>query len=150
MPGPLNYTTKVASSVTLAEVHDLLREHGADAVATAYTDRRVTGVQFHFQGHAYDLPVDVDAMQRVLDHAVTSGPLKGTHANKTALRSRDHAERVAWRVVKDWLEAQLALVAAQQVPLDEVMLPYLITVTGRPLRTEWRDHPLALTGSSGG
>lgn len=145
MAGPLNYTTKVPTSRTIAEVHDLLRDHGASAVATTYTDREVSGLQFHLDGQTYDLPVDVEAMGRILAKSRPNGGMA-----VATYRSPEHAARVAWRVVKDWLEAQMALVAAQQITLDEVMLPYLITATGRPLRAEWKDHPLALTGSSGG
>lgn len=143
MAGPLNYTTKVPVSRTLAEVQAALAAHGADAVATTYTDGQPSGVRFQLHGHTYDLPVDVDAMHRLLAGSRPNGGV-----SLTVYHSPEHAARVAWRVVKDWLEAQLALVAAQQVPLDEVMLPYLITATGRPLRSEWRDHPLALTGGS--
>ena len=149
MAGPLNYTTKINAAQTVTECSMLLAQHGADAIQTTYTEGRVTGVGFLLHGHEYALPVDVDAMHRVLEAAVGKG-LRSGHQSQAALRSREHAERVAWRVVKDWLEAQLALVAAQQIPLDEVMLPYLITATGRPLRSEWRDHPLALTGGSRG
>jgi hypothetical protein len=140
MAGPLNYTTKVAAHQTIAECGAMLAEHGADAIATTYTDKRPSGVRFQFQGNTFDLPVDVDAMQRVLTEAAAGKGLRSGHVTQAGLQSREHAERVAWRVIKDWLEAQLALVAAQQVHLDEVMLPYLITNTGRALRENWRDH----------
>jgi hypothetical protein len=34
-------------------------------------------------------------------------------------------ERVAWRIAKDWLEAQLAILQSEMVSIDQVMLPYL-------------------------
>jgi hypothetical protein len=42
------------------------------------------------------------------------------------LRSRQQAERVAWRIVKDWTEVQLALIQAGLSRMDEVMLPYMV------------------------
>lgn len=140
MSGVLNYTTKVPAARTVSECASILADHGADAIATTYADRRPTGVRFQFAGSTFDLPVDVDAMHRVIGEAVSKHGLRSGHINQAALKSREHAERVAWRVVKDWLEAQMALVAAKQVPLDEVMLPYLITPSGRPLRQDWREH----------
>ena len=140
MSGPLNYTTKVPSQRTVAECSALLAEHGADAIAVTYQDKQPVGVQFHLQGSTFELPVDVAAMGRILAKSRPAGGM-----SQAAYRSPEHAERVAWRVVKDWLAAQLALVAAQQVGLDEVMLPYLITEDGRPLRHQWRDR-LAITG----
>lgn len=145
MVAVLNFTTKVPVTRTLGEVSDKLAEHGADAIATTYTDRRPSGVQFALDGHTYALPVDVEAVERLLRKMDP----KQLRASKVT-PDRPQAERVAWRIVKDWLEAQLSLVAAQQVPLDEVMLPYLVTATGRALREEWRDHPLAITGGSRG
>lgn len=40
------------------------------------------------------------------------------------LRTREQASRVAWRVIKDWLEAQLAMIKAEMVTIDQVFLPY--------------------------
>jgi hypothetical protein len=36
----------------------------------------------------------------------------------------DQAERIAWRQIYRWIEAQLALVETGMVTLDEVFLPY--------------------------
>jgi len=43
-------------------------------------------------------------------------------ANKTF----EQAERTAWRIIKDWVEAQMAIVAAGQAVMEEVFLPYVI------------------------
>jgi hypothetical protein len=40
------------------------------------------------------------------------------------------AKRVAWRIVKDWVAAQMAIVDAQLADVAEVFLPYAITRTG--------------------
>lgn len=36
------------------------------------------------------------------------------------------AERIAWRNVKDWIAAQVALVEAEQATMDELFLPKLV------------------------
>jgi hypothetical protein len=38
----------------------------------------------------------------------------------------EHAESVSWRIVKDWIEAQLAIVEAGQAEMAQVFLPYAI------------------------
>jgi hypothetical protein len=38
----------------------------------------------------------------------------------------EHAFNVGWRIVKDWIEAQLALVEVEMVKIEVVFLPYLI------------------------
>ena len=61
------------------------------------------------------------------------------------------AERVAWRVIKDWLEAQLALIDAQMATLDQVMLPYLvIDATGKTLYGSYRDREQVALEAGGG
>lgn len=148
MSGPLNYTTRVPAAQSLSECQTALAEHGADAIAVTYTDRRPAGLRFQFEGNAFSLPVDVAAMSRVLAKAEKDGAFRAAKQRGGFYSSPEHAERVAWRVVKDWLEAQLALVAAQQVQLDEVMLPYLIVDDGRALREQWRDRLALGPGSS--
>ena len=47
------------------------------------------------------------------------------------MRTREQATRVAWRIVKDWLAAQLAMIEAGLVDLEEVFLPYAQNQAGR-------------------
>ena len=50
------------------------------------------------------------------------------------LKTREQAARVAWRIIKDWIEAQLALVEAEQAEMVEVFLSYAQNpVTGKTL-----------------
>ena len=34
--------------------------------------------------------------------------------------------RVAWRILKDWVEAQMAIIEAEMASIEEVFLPYLL------------------------
>lgn len=43
----------------------------------------------------------------------------------------EQAERVAWRIEKDWLESQFAKIEATRVPLERIMMPYMIAADGR-------------------
>jgi hypothetical protein len=48
-------------------------------------------------------------------------------------REHDQAERVAWRIVKDWIAAQLAIVETGMTSLDQVMFPYMLDNDGATL-----------------
>jgi hypothetical protein len=62
------------------------------------------------------------------------------------LRTPEQGQRVAWRIMKDWLEAQLAIVATEMVSFDQVMLPYMRTNDGRSVYEHYLDSGLpALT-----
>jgi hypothetical protein len=132
----MNYTTAVPVSRTTAEMQALLGRSGANAVAVMYEDAKPVGMSFILRTpggeRTFALPVDVPAVQKLL-----------TAQKRESKRVDDRpaqAERVAWRIVKDWLAAQLTLIDAQMATLDEVMLPYLVTSPNRTLRDDWRDR----------
>ena len=144
----LNYTTKIAASKTIAEVQTLLAKHGASRIAVDYTDGQPSGLTFALVTphgpRLFTLPVDVDAMQRLL------GTMKPSGLSLATFRSREHAERVAWRVIKDWLAAQLALVQTEMAAIDQVMLPYLHVDGDRTLYAAYRDRENVLALEGGG
>ena len=131
--GPLNYTTSVPIHQTMAECQSILAKAGAATVSVHYEDGEPAGLSFSLKTphgvRNFTLPVNVDGMQAVLRKAAApGGSLQALHTTRAKLDhyvSREHAANVAWRVVKDWLEANLALIAAQMATIDEVMLPYL-------------------------
>jgi hypothetical protein len=127
----LNYTTTIAAARSVAEIQELLGEHGADRVMIGYTLRRPSSISFTLDTPAgvrgFTLPVDVTAMHRVLQQQY------GTREIERRYATPEQAERTAWRVVKDWLAAQLTLVAAEMATLEQVMLPYLVDETGATL-----------------
>jgi hypothetical protein len=65
-------------------------------------------------------------MGRVLAKAENDRQFAAARKRAGTYSSREHAARVAWRVIKDWLEANLALIAAQMATIDQVMLSCLI------------------------
>ncbi len=150
----LNYTTSIAASKTIGEIQALLSQHGATRIAVDYVERAPSGLTFALVtphgARLFTLPVNVDAMHRLLVAERRAGRLKG--GSRAVMESREQAERVAWRVVKDWLAAQLALVQTEMAALDQVMLPYLHVDGDRTLYAAYteREDMLALrSGPSG-
>ncbi len=64
-------------------------------------------------------------------------------------QSREHAARVAWRIVNDWLEAQLAIIESGMVTLDEVMLPYMLLENRRTVYVNLVEQRMALPAPPG-
>lgn len=125
---PLNYTTTIKAGLTVAECTGLLARAGAARVAVDYgAAREPTGLAFRLLMPSgwqdFVLPVNIDAVHALLKNADYPASVKTRDLSRYV--TREHAERVAWRVVKDWLEAQLAIIEAEMVTLDQVMLPYL-------------------------
>jgi hypothetical protein len=117
----LNYTTQVPALKTAGQVQELLAKAGARSITFMYEAGRVTGLSFSAGGEMFTLPVHTQKVYGKL--------LAQTVAAK--YQSREHAERVAWRIIKDWVEAQLAVIEAGMVSLTEVMMPYMHVEGGR-------------------
>lgn len=121
--GPLNYTTSISADKTAAECLAILGRSGASAVAVTYADRRPTGLAFTIDTphgpRSFEMPVNTAGVYRRLADAYRKGTIPLRHSGA------EQAERTSWRILKDWLEAQLAIIDAQMVSLDQVMLPYL-------------------------
>lgn len=143
----LNYTTTIAAARTISEIQTLLAKHGAARIAIDYADGSPSGLTFSLDtphgSRLFTLPVDVDAMHRLLIQEYDAGRIKN---RRPPMRTREHAERVAWRVIKDWLEAQLAIVQTQMAAVDQVMLPYLRVDENRTLYAAYteRENVLAI------
>lgn len=147
MSAVVNYTTKVAVTTTLAEMQERLASTGADHIGVGYSDGVPTSLTFVLGGphgrRNFTVPVDTDAMQRLLRAHWEAGRVKGGFSRDNFL-SREHAARVAWRVMKDWLAATLAIVEADLLRLDEVMLPYLMVDDDHTLAERYRERESAL------
>ena len=129
---PLNYTTTIPVTRTVGECTQLLADAGADMVSTTYEDRKPVGIAFRLvtAGAPRDfmMPVNIDGVHNLLKNADYPASVKTADLSKYV--TREHASRVAWRVIKDWLEAQLALIAAGMASLDQVMLPFMQVESG--------------------
>jgi len=136
----LNYTTKISASRTIAEIQQILAAKGAGHVSVDYEDCKATAVVFSVRVGPtfvnYRLPCNVVGV---------ANALKRERPHASIWRDVDQCERIAWRIVKDWVEAQMALVEAQQAEFGEVFLPYAIDVKGQTFFQKFKGDQLALT-----
>jgi len=129
----LNYTTTVPTFRTIAEVQQALVKAKAQAILSEYdAGGNVTAISFKVVTQcgimAFKLPCDVQKVCAVLNRAVREGKVP-----RRLLNDSDYARRVAWRILKDWIEAQMALIETEMATLDQVFLPYAHTETGETL-----------------
>lgn len=147
MAAPVNYSTSIAASKTVAEMQTMLAEHGAQRIAVDYDNGRASSLTFSLMTQhgmrLFTLPVSIDKMHGLLLRKDNNGELRsGSRAMRT---SREQAERVAWRIMKDWLAAQLALIDSEMADLTQVMLPYVRVSETHTLYQAWaNDEMLAI------
>ncbi len=121
----LNYTTSVDCEKTISEIQKCLAKHGATKIVTDYENSIPSSVTFC-------LPINGRMIGYVLP-ANYRGVLKTMKNDKKVPNSKcteEQARRVSWRIVKDWVQAQMAIVESEQADMAEVFLPYAVTKTG--------------------
>jgi hypothetical protein len=138
----LNYTTKISADKTVGEIQSMLGKRGADSVSIQYQNSRPAAVMF-------DLKVGVNNVRFRLPCNV-EGVLKAMQNDRSIPRSSktmEQAERTAWRIVKDWVEAQLAIIEAGQAVMEEVFMPYAVSPdTGQTLFQRFTANSQKLLG----
>ena len=127
----LNYTTTVDSFKTVSEIEHILVKHNAKSIMKNYDGESITGLSFLIdtgvQQIPVRLPVKVDECLEVLKKEKKNSPRSNIKA------TMEQAERVAWRILKDWVEAQMALLDIQMVRFEEIFLPYIETENGQTI-----------------
>lgn len=135
----LNYTTSVSADRTVAQIQKQLAQHGAKSIAANYDGAgNIAALSFTIQVgehlYSYRLPVNVDGVAAVLKEQKVEG----------RYRKHDHVRNVAWRILKSWIEAQLALVEAGQALTQQVFFPYLVAPDGHTLFEHFESDPRRL------
>ena len=127
----LNYTTTIEAFKTVSEIEYILMRHKAKSIMKNYDGESITGLSFLIDTGAQQipvrLPVNVDECLEVMKREKKDSPRSNIKA------TREQAERVAWRILKDWVEAQMALLDIEMVRFEEIFLPYIETDNGQTI-----------------
>ena len=120
----LNYTTKILAEQTAAEIMSILVKKGATDILTHYGPAGMaTGMKWRMETVSgtlgFSLPINAGAVFEILtrDRVMKTNP---------AARMQQ-ANRTAWRIIKEWILAQMALIETEMVTVEEVFLPYMLT-----------------------
>lgn len=124
-----NYTTTINANKTIGEIQEILSKHGATAIMTEYNNGEVAALSFKVNTRMGEigikLPAHVEKVQQVL---------KNQRRKNNAIKdTNEQATKVAWRILKDWVDAQIAILETEMVNIDEVFFPYIINKEGQTL-----------------
>ena len=137
-----NYTTTIDVYKSLGEIQGVLASHGARKIMVDYDEAGLPmGVAFGIETpvgpRGFLLPANVAGVRAVFA--------------KQKIREQDgQAERTAWRNVRDWIMAQMAIIEAGQVAMEEIFLPYLTDSRGRTMYQLYQGGKLAIGDGSEG
>ena len=135
----LNYTTQIDCHKTIGEIQKILAKKYANGFLINYADGEPDSLIFTMpvrdQTISFRLPSNWRKVLTVINRDKTI-PVK--------LKTNEQAKRVAWRIVKDWIEAQMALIEAELVEPFEIFLPYSVMKNGQTLFENFVDNPSRL------
>jgi hypothetical protein len=131
-----NYTTSKDVHITIGEIHGNLAKHGAKKIMFDYDDNgKIIALCFAIETpegmKGIRLPSNAAAVYRVMEKQKLKPTL-------------EQAERVAWRIVKDWVDAQMAILESEMVQMDEIFLPYMLNQNNMTLYQAYKNNQLAI------
>jgi hypothetical protein len=135
----LNYTTQIAAEKTVGEIQRKLAQSGATQVLHGYDhagnlNELSFRIKTQFGMMSFRMPANIEAVEAILLRQFKS---------RARYTSRDHATKVAWRILKDWIEAQLALLQTGMVTIEQAFLPYMQNSEGVTLYEALREKRFA-------
>jgi hypothetical protein len=140
--GILNYTTTITANKTVGEIQGILAKHGASSISVDYE-----------KGHPINLVFLLDIGGVAVNFRLPSNwqgvyqALKQDKSVAAKYKTPEQALRVSWRISKDWVEAQLAIVEAKKADMGEVFLPYAVFPNGKTMYEVFKEQGLNLLKS---
>lgn len=123
-----NYTSTVPADRSVSRIESLLVYNGATDIMKRYNKekRRLEAISFSIRVEGrevyFKLPARIEAVEQILNAKVRR------RSPTTAQKSREQAERTAWKIICEWVEVEMALIELRQRTMMEVFLPCLYDV----------------------
>ena len=122
-----NFSTSIEVEKTVMEIERMLAKFGAKKVLKEYdANQRLVGLAFTVETLNGEMPIKlpakVDKIEKVFKVQVSKGFLPKKYWGSDW--ARDQSARTAWRTIKDWIDAQFALISIEMVKVEEIFLPY--------------------------
>lgn len=138
----LNYTTQIDVYKTVAEIERILSEHGVMSIMKQYEDGQVVSLSFLIDDGEKKIPVRMPI--RVDECLKVMQKQKKEHPKMQIKETKEQASKVAWRIMKDWIEVQMALLEINMVRFEEIFLPYIETTDGKTIYEKLEERKFLL------
>ncbi len=120
-----NYTSQVPASRSISYIEGKLAQNGARKILKLYDEHgKVIGMCFEIPidgvNIQFKLPSNVAKCEKVLLAGLSSRAQPVTRK-----KIPQQAERTAWKILSDWVEAQMAMIELSQVEVMQVFLSYV-------------------------
>ena len=138
-----SYSTTIAVEKTVMEIEQILVKSGATNIFKLYDSGVLKGLAFQCivneKTLAFKLPMEEEKILHVFKKS-------GINVNI------EQARKTGWRIIKDWIDSQISLIAINTVKFEQVFLPYMYDMeTNQTLfeKFEKRDFNLMIEKQEG-
>lgn len=143
--GILNYSTSVPPERTVGEITSLLIRKGARSITSEFNEAgELRGVMFVMNVGGlpirFVLPANVDGVYRVLRQENPWNYRRQVGEQQWDAKLKEQAKWVAWRILKDWIMAQMALIESGQAEAAQVFMPYAQHQSGSTMYQLWVEN----------
>lgn len=123
-----NFSTSVPVNRTVAEIEKMLTKYGAKHILKEYDENGdpvmlVFSILTEHGTMGVRLPIHPEKILAVFKKQVSNGLLPKKYWAGEWVDKQ--AQRVGWRIIKDWLDAQITLLNIEMVKIEEIFLPYI-------------------------
>ena len=126
-------TTQISADKTAMEIQSLLVQAAACRILTEYDkSRKLVGLSFMLQVKGADVPFSLPARIEPV-FKVLQKKRAPMYRDRKVQEDKAQSERVAWRQLLRWIQAQLAMIDTGMVAAEEVFLPYIQTAPWQTL-----------------
>lgn len=114
-------TTKVPAERSAAEISACLIQAGATQIATDYDMGKIKGLRWTMRIQGRELLFSMPArVEPVLEK------LRKRRVQRSQTELRSDAERIAWRQLLRWIQAQMAMIDLGMAEPSEVFFAYIV------------------------
>ena len=148
-----NFSTSIEVEKTVMEIERMLTKFGAKKILKEFDQKqRLIGLAFTIETPNGEMPIKlpakIDKIEQVFKVQVSKGLLPKKYWGSDW--SREQAIRTAWRTLKDWIDAQFALISIEMVKVEEIFLPYTYSARlGQTLFEAIESHKIDLSNLLG-
>lgn len=139
-----NYTS--AGKNTFEKIQNILSAHHANKIMFDYKEGKVEAITFGLNIDGKQMGFRLPALVENVTEILYGGVDRWGNRKKISDSQREQAYKTAWANIRDWIDAQMALVATKQAKIQHVFLPYAVMKDGRILSEHIESNPNFLLG----
>lgn len=122
-----NYTSSISADRSIAYIENKLAEHKATMIVKMYSPAgKVDAICFTVRLGEVDMPFRLPSQVAACGRTLRANMRRARP--ETLRKLGEQAHRTAWKILADWVDAQMAMIELSQVELMEVFLPYVYDI----------------------